>query len=200
MRFQTRIIRVFAIAFAATALVACGGDDDDSSNESATDGGADTNTSSDCAGTDLSFTNLETGASGTATAALAERIFDGGLYTVHAADFDIDEDDLKSWRPEVPDGNNVITIQLTVFNASDPPQPVEAGRTLEATIEPDVLTFVTRHFTADDDWSQADLGTEDLTRELSITAVGDTFCFEIDYADQEKEISGTVAAPVFRDS
>lgn len=195
MRPTPRTWRTLAALLAVATLAACGGDDDDVADSA--DTGTESQQSTDCAATDVVFTNLETGTSGTATYAVAERVADGGLYTVYAADFDIGEDDLESWRPEVPDGNNAIAVQLTVYNAESAPEPLEPGTTLEATADPGVLTFVTRHFTAEEDWSEADL-LSDGTRELTVTAVGDQICFDIDYTDQQKEISGTIAAPVLR--
>lgn len=185
---------LLAAALAATALAACGGDDDDSTAPAGSE--STENAAQECAATDLTFTNLETGVSGTATTALAKQT-ESGLYTAYVADFDIDEDDLQWWRPEVPADGNVISVNLTVFNASEPPGPVEADITLEATSEFDVLTFVAAHYSDEDEWSHTDL-LVDGPRTMTVTAVGDTFCFEIDFVDQQKEFSGTVAAPVFR--
>src|SRR5690606_15241088 len=68
-RRAPRIRRTLAALLAVTTLAACGGDDDDVAESD------DTRSSSpeaaDCAATDLAFTNLETGTSGTATYALA---------------------------------------------------------------------------------------------------------------------------------
>lgn len=192
-----------ALAFVLLLVVAGCGDDgaEASGSNDDSDGSSDTESTDDCEGTDLAFTNLETGVTGTATFALAESSADGALYTAHAADFDITEDDLKSWRPEVPDDGNVITVQLTVFFATEDPAPAEPG-TLRWTDEPDELTFGVRHFTADADWSHTFVvgDEDDLVKEMTITTVGDTFCFDIDFTDQEKQVTGTVEAPVFRKS
>lgn len=161
------------------------------------DGSADKVAAVDCPVTSLMFDNEAAGLAGTATTALARSSFDGGLYEVHVADFDLTPDDVRSWRPEVPDGANVITVQLTVFNASEDPAPIDAGTTLDVTIDPGELTYIVRHFTADEDWSTAtNIGTETLGT-MTVTEVGDVFCFDIDYHDQDKRIDGSVAAVVF---
>lgn len=178
-----------AAAGAGDEVVEAAADVDDASDASAGDHG--------CPATELAFTNTAAGLSGTATTALARSSFDGGLYEVHVADFDLTADDLRTWRPEVPDTGNVITIQLTVFNATDDPAPIDAGASLELTTEPDVLTYLVRHFTADDDWSSAENIGVDSVGTLAVTAVGEVFCFDLDYRDQDKEVAGSVAATVF---
>ena len=198
-------------ALTSLALVAgCGGDDDGGGDGAVVDVGVETaadpdpdagpavgGSDHDCAATELSFTNHAAGLNGTATTALARSTFDDGLFEVHVADFELTADDLRSWRPEVPEDGNVVTIQLTVFNASDDPAPIEPGASLELTIDPDELTFLVRHFTADDDWSAAENIGVDSVGTLDVTAVGDVFCFDLDYRDQDKEVAGTVAATVF---
>lgn len=196
------------VAVVALVAASCGGDDSSGPTPPPDDGrvgaGADAPSSDDvspddhdCAPTEVAFTNDATGVSGTVTSALSKSQFDGGLFEVHIADFDVTPDDLRTWRPVVPEGGNVITVVFTVFNASADPTPIEPGTSVGLTIDPDELTFLVRHFTTDDDWSSAEqIGTiSDGT--IEVTAVGDAFCFEIDYRDQEKSAVGVVAAPVF---
>lgn len=147
--------------------------------------------------TDLTFTNHDTGVPGIATTALADSGFEGGIYTAYTADFAIDVDDLRSWRPEVPDGNNVIAIQLTVFNAEADPAPRETGTTLPLTNEPGELTFLVSHFTSDDDRRTAEGIGDTSDGALTVTGVGDSSCFEIGDHDPDKEVSGAVEARVF---
>lgn len=201
---MTRSVRAFVITLAlALAVTACGGGSDaPSSSQSDADVGEATPAaaSSDggvCGGTELSFTNDDAGVSGTATSALAHIEQIAGNLTIHAADFEIEEDDLTSWRPEVPEGNNVITVTLTVFNREDDaPEPAE-GMTLELTSEMNVLTFLVRHFSHDEDWSETRFN-DDTFGEMTLTAFDDEMvCFDIDFQDQEKSVSGRVEARRF---
>lgn len=186
-----------ALVLSASVLVACGDDGDADGGAAAA---ADPSNGA-CAGTDLEFENLVTGVRGTATTALATRDAQGSQYTAHVADFDLAEADVAGWRPEVPDGGNVITFQLTVFIDEDSPTPaaVEPGTTIGGgELRLDTLTFLVRHFDIDQDWSETVMA-DGVGGEMTITSVGDTFCFEVDYQDLEKRASGTVEAHVFRE-
>lgn len=200
---RTRRIRIVVSVIMALMLGVAGCGDDGAQDgaeepppETAEGGGVDDR----CSGTDLEFTNHETGESGTATNALATSEADGAIYVSHAADFDITPDDLVSWRPEVPEGGNVLTVQLTSYNVTEDLEPVQEGAELQWTTEPGELTYVVRHFTIDEDWSNVEVTGDEIDEtggELTVTSTGDTFCFEIDYQDPQKSISGTVEAPVF---
>lgn len=191
-----------ALLAAIPLLVACG--DDDGSSASGSGAGSDdepaTVSDGECVGTNLEFENLETGVSGTATAALAVADSARSQYTAHAADFEIGEDDLQSWRPEVPEGQNVVSIQVTVFVNEDspPPAPLEVGATLENGLTLDTHTFVVSHYRTDDAW-QRTIDGDGVGGEMNVTAVGDILCFDIEFQDQEKRVVGTVEAPVFRE-
>jgi hypothetical protein len=200
-RSRTRVV-LAALVAVVPALAACGDDNGDGGADGsvaapAVEAAAQEEVDGRCNGTDLSFANHDAEVSGTATTALARSSYDGGIYEAHVADFDLGEDDLRSWRPDVPEGGNVLTIQLTVFNADEDPEPILPGAELDLTSYFRELTFLVRHFTTDADWSEArDIGGETVGT-LTITGVGDTFCFEVDYRDQDKEVAGTVEAPVF---
>lgn len=191
------------VALFLLPIAACG-DDDGAAATAAADSqdGVSAHAEDGCVGTALEFTNFETGVSGTATSALATSGYDGAVYVAHAADFDLDADDLSTWRPEVPAGSNVITVQLTIFNATEELEPVGAGATLRWTTEPGELTYALRHFTTDDDWSDVEVGPDEVDEaggELTVTGVGESFCFEIDHQDPQKAVSGTVDARVFEE-
>ena len=200
---MARSLRGCMIAMAlALVVTACGGgagsssSSDSSDVEDATEAAA----SSDadvCGGTELSFTNHETGVSGTATSALASIDSVAGNLMIHAADFEIEEGDLSSWRPDIPEGNNVITVTLTVFNPEDDAPEPEEGMTLELTTEMNVVTFLLRHFSHDEDWSQTQFN-DDTFGELTLTTFNDEMvCFDLDFQDDVKSASGRVEARRF---
>src|SRR5690606_29353963 len=119
-----RLLTIFALFLSVSLVAACGDDDGGSASggggEPASAGEQVGGAEGDCAGTNLTFENLDTGVTGTATKALATRDSDTSpQYYTHAADFDITEGDLTGWRPDVPEGGNVITIQTTVFINED---------------------------------------------------------------------------------
>lgn len=209
---RPRLLPCLGLLLIVAVLTACSDDDPSSADAGGTGGeqavgsGDETDdqgpsSNGDCPGTALDFENLQTGVSGTATTALAARDGSGPQHIIHVADFAITEDDIPSWRPEIPEGQNVITIQFTVFvdeDSQDPP-PLEVGTSLDGGTQTlDTLTFLVRHFDPDNDWNQV-IEDEGVGGELTITAVGDPLCFEIDYRDQDKVVSGTVEASVFRD-
>lgn len=194
---------IVVAALGLAGLTACGDDADGggataaavgerASQEAAEEGG--------CAGTALDFENLVTGVQGTAGTALATHDGRHAQYTAHVADFAITEEEIPSWRPEVPEGQNVITIQVTVFVDEDspPPVPLEVGQTLQGgELLLDTHTFLVRHFDVDQDWSGVVME-DGVGGEMTVTSGGDLLCFEVDYQDAEKRVSGTVEAPVFR--
>ncbi len=173
-------------------LAACGGGDDGA------DGGESTTTaaaggSGSCPATDLAFTNLDTGETVELTSTAAVSLSDGAGYTAYAADFDVSPDDISlASAPVAPEGKNLVTLAVTVFNAPEDPPPVEAGTQITYTDEFGVLTFVVLHSTADETFGD----NAGATGIVSISSVGDRFCAEVDYRDDQKELSGTIAADV----
>lgn len=184
----------------AAAVAACGGDDSTTAPD--TTPVAVTSFAAGCPDTELDFVNDDAGVTGVARAAVASRSADGAVYVTHVADFDISPDDVSTWRPSVPEGGNVITVQLTMFNAPGALDPLEAPATLRWTSQPGELTFLVRHFTATADWSSVEVTGDEVDRvggELSVTHVGDAFCFHIDDQDPHKTVSGTVRAAVIEE-
>lgn len=180
--------RISALALAPlaalTLLAGCGGSDDSEEAGSATDA---------CEGTALEYTNVATGETISLENAAAVSLVGGGAYTVYAADFDIDEDSISALsNPTVPADGNMATIALTIFNATEDPDPIEAGTTIDYTRDFGVLTFTIVH-----NLGETVFGTStDATGAVEVGAVGDTVCLDVDYSDGEKAYAGTVEAAV----
>lgn len=85
----------------------------------------------------------------------------------------------------------LATIALTRFNAENPPV-IEAGTTIPAGAPFGELTFVVT-VSAGGQTLGNNTGGEG---EVTVSEVGGSLCFEIDYSDSEKSLSGTVAASV----
>ena len=183
------------------ALAACGGDDDgdadgggDSPAENSTPAvasGEPSGGGGDCAGTNLVLNNLTTGESVAVTSTAAVSLGGGAAYTAYAGDFDIDPADISMIaNPAVPADGNLVIVAVTIFNATDAPEPLEAGTTIEHTTDFGVLTFVVTQQAGETMYGNGTNGAGSLT----VTSVGESFCFEVDYADGEKELSGTFEA------
>jgi hypothetical protein len=190
------------------AATACGGDDGGGDGPSATaaengddtapasDGGA-ADVSGECAGTDLTVTDVASGESFQLTSAVAHSGHAGAIYVTYAADYEIGEDDLGSFFPEVSEGENVAVIQLTSFGSAADLEPLEPGTEIEVVFGlPQGLTFLVAYLTGDERHDSA--SEADTTGRMEVTAVGGAFCAEIDYVDADKELSGTIEAPVTR--
>lgn len=201
----TRMVALATLGLLALLTSACSGDDKDDSgggdNQQAasdttaasgtddTSGGDDS--SGDCAATEVTFTGAGTeGFEPVAT--LAASLVEGAAYTVYLADFEMDEADLSMFSAPTPaEGETLVTVAVTVFNAEEDPAPIEVGTEIPYTDEFGVLTFRVTSQTGE---TLAGNNT-DATGSLTVTAVGDTFCAEIDYTDGEKSIKGTIQAP-----
>lgn len=140
----------------------------------------------------LQLTNAETGASTTLTEAVAISVADGAGYTVYAADYDFEEEVTYFFDPEVPAEGNLAFISLTVFNAEGEVPPLEEGQVVPAgtAAGEHVLVFV--HSTAEGEYGQS----ANPSGQATVTQVGDRFCAEIDYRDDQKSLTGTVGAEV----
>jgi hypothetical protein len=202
------IARCVMLGLALVMAAACGGDDGGGNASGATaaengtgtapasDGDADA-VSGECAGTDLTVTDVASGESFQLTSAVAHSGHDGAIYVAYAADWEISEDDLRSFYPEVAEGQNVGIVQLTSFGSAEDLETLEAGTEIEALFGlPQGLTFGVVYLTAEA--THASATESETTGRLEVTAVGGAFCAEIDYADADKELSGTIEAPVTR--
>ena len=104
--------------------------------------------------------------------------------TAYLADYVLTEDDFGFSAPEVPAAGNLVQLSVTIFNAETTPDPLEAGTEIAYTAEFGELTFTVVHQQATEAFGTA----SNADGVLTVTAVGDTFCAEVDYADDEKEL------------
>jgi hypothetical protein len=200
--FQSAL-RLGGLVVLSFALVACGGDGDDDGGDTNGGGGSESTATAasgdggggggDCAGTNLVFNNKTTGESVDITSTAAISLQGGAAYTAYAGDFDIDPESISLFsNPTVPADGNLIIVAITVFNATEAPAPLEPGTAIEHTTDFDVLTFVVTQTAGETLHGNGTNGAGSLT----VTGVGDSLCFEVDYADDEKELSGTFEGAV----
>jgi hypothetical protein len=196
-----RARRILAGAGAiALVLGACG--DDDGGEGAGGDAGAEATTTEPvddsgdegtCDGTDLEVTNLTTGTTFAVTDTAAVSLQDGAAYTAYLADFEIDPAEVTAFAsPTVPDGASMATLFITVFNAEEVPDPIEAGTEIEYTPDFGVLTFGVVLAAGAEQFGDS----TDAEGTATVTAVGDVLCVEVDYADGEKAVAGTFEAEV----
>lgn len=193
---------------ATLALAACGGSDDgdgggggdgpsspagEAADGSGDAGADDAPVTSACPATAVTFTNLETGASGSLTAAIAKADVLGSAYLGYVADFGIGASEVTSFWPDVPAGNHVFVVQMTTLSGD--PAPIETGS--ELTWDTGGTTFLVSHVTDTDRFDTA--LADDTNGSLTVTAAtDDELCFEFDYRSNLVEVSGIVAAPIAR--
>lgn len=141
---------------------------------------------------DLELTNAETGVSTSLTDAVAISVAEGAGYTVYASDFTPEEEVTFFYDPEVPAEGNLAFISLTVFNAEGEVPPIEEGQVIPAGTASGEHVLVVVHSTADDEYGLS----SGANGQASVTRVGDLFCAEIEYEDEQKSLRGTVGAQV----
>ena len=192
--------RVAALLVVAGLTAACGDDADDEAS-SGGDGPAEVTSTApadagggDCAGTDLTVTDAATGAAVELTSTAAVSLEGGAAYTAYGADFELDAEEISLFAsPTVPADGTMATLAITVFNAEEDLAPLEAGQVVRHDMsELGILTFVVTVNQGEELLGNNSGG----AGELTLTAVGDTLCVEVDYADEEKSLTGTLEAPV----
>jgi len=128
-----------------------------------------------------------------ATSAVAARIEDGAAYTLYLADFDLNLDSFGLISsPEVPEGGTLWTVSVTIFNA-DPEDivPIEVDTVVEPGRPFGELTYTVIVQEGEERGTASDgqAGT------LTVVGIGDVFCGTMEYADDEKSLSGGFRAP-----
>ena len=140
----------------------------------------------------LELTNAETGTSTTLTEAVAISVANGAGYTVYAADYAFEEEVTYFFDPDVPTEGNLAFVSVTVFNAEGAVPPLEEGQVVAAGAEAGEHALVFIHSTAESEYGQS----ANPSGQATITQVGDRFCAEIDYRDDQKSLTGTVGAEI----
>jgi hypothetical protein len=206
MRARRTGAAVAAVAVALVIVAGCSGDDESQEPSdpaptsqaasapppvpSASSGAP----STDCADTDVTFEGGSSPAPLDVVSTAAVSLADGAAYTVYLADFEIDPSQLTLFtKPEVPAGGRLVTLAATVFNPEGETSPIEAGTELVHDLTDfDTLTFVVTEETPTELFGNNTGGEGTMT----ITAVGDVLCAEVDYRDDEKSLAGVVESPV----
>lgn len=147
----------------------------------------------DCKGTDATITITETGETAKLDQAGGVSMSDGAAYTVYVSDTKIDSSKISmASTPEPVDGHHLTTVFLTTFNAKDTPPAIEAGAKIAFNPDFGVLTFRVMDSLGEESYNSA----ADAKGDVTVTKVGSTVCFDIDYTDDEKTLTGTVEAKV----
>ncbi len=135
----------------------------------------------------------ESGTETTLNEAGAVSLAGGAAYTMYAADFPLDTSSASlAFKPDVPPGGHLATLAVTVFQPTHAPAPVEAGTMVPAGTQLDELVFVASYATDSERYGD----NTDMAGSLTMREVGTSVCAQVDYADAEKSVTGTLAAPV----
>ena len=183
------------------AMAACGGDDDDAdptaeggdptATTAASNGG---NGGDSCRptpylmavraadGDTLGFENEQF----EVVSAKAVSLAGGAGYTIYLADYEIPDEQISAFSaPEPADGQTLITLFITTFNAGPEPEIVEAGTEIEFSPEFGVLTYrvvIQQGAEKYDSFVEA-------RGNLSVTDVGESICGEVLYEDTMGDFS-----------
>lgn len=172
----------------AGVLAACGGDDGGEAGEDTGDGGSAGASSAECAteATATFPTAGEIDLEGGAAVKLAD-----SAYTIYAGDFAVAPDRISGASAE--DGQHLVTLAITTFNATEVPPALEEGQTIDYTSEFGVLTFsvILNEGTTPVGNNAGASGT------VEVVSVDDSaICVDVDYSDDEKSVVGTIAATI----
>ena len=196
MRVRRHLIMGGLIALALATSESCGSSGSTADAKSDAVGSsttAGTKASGECPGTDATVTITKPGDTQKLTHAGGVSLSDGAAYTVYLADSEIDPAKISMVEtPKPSEGQHLVTVAITVFNPEGTPEPIAAGTKIPFTDDFGVLTFRVIDDTVDTSYNRA----EDAKGDVTVTKVGDTVCFAIDYTDAEKTLTGTVEAPV----
>lgn len=154
--------------------------------------------SGECAGTELTVTNLATGETTSLADPFAHTMVDDTLYNIYATDYGLGSDDLDGYTPEPEGGQNAVIIAINAFGAGDGSElePLQVGEEIEWTSTGDGTTkaLLVTLVTSEENYNQA--ASPHAGGTVTITGVGGAVCGEIDYRDADKELTGTFEAPV----
>lgn len=183
---RTSIAIVAAIA-SISALTGCSAGGSGGSSAGGSGG-----TSGGCS-TDLTA-GFPDGSEVSLTQAGASTFGDQVLYATVGMDFEMDpETDLRFEYPTVPADGHMAILNTVVWNSVSDHDPLTAGTVLEWTRESDTPTF-TVVLQAGEEQFGISTGAGG---SVEVTEVSDSrICLVVDYQDDEKSLSGTLAADV----
>ncbi len=183
---------VAAVAGVALALSGCAGDGGGSTDAADAEAGGSGGGGSECT-TALTAT-LPDGTSVSLTEAGAATFGDGVSYSTFASDFAPDPDtNLLLEYPAVPDDGTIAYISTAVFNQETDHPALAPGDEIAWTRDFDVVTFAVIVQSGADQFSTSTDG----AGTLSVSEVSDDrICFDLEYTDAEKAVSGTLSADV----
>lgn len=177
---RTRSASLLIAPFALAVLAGCGGEDSD----------PDAKAGGSCR-TDLSVTYPD----GTKVAldqAEAVKVAKGAAYTIYVGDYEIPTKDIATATVTPPDGKHQATIYLTPLGSLSSAPVITAPTTVEYSTAPDVLTFSTVLLSKDGLANQA----SNASGSLTVSTLDNTICLTVEYRDDEKQVTGDVAADV----
>jgi len=154
-------------------------------------GGAESESASGACVTDLTATfpdGTEVGLSESAAVNFGDEV----SYTMYAADFAYGDENLLVEFPQVPADGHLAAVSTVVFNRESDVAALEAGQEIVWSTEMDALTFTAILAAGDEQFGLSSNGEGTLT----VLEVGEQICVEIDYSDDQKSLTGTLAADV----
>lgn len=142
--------------------------------------------------TRLEVTEKSSGAATTLTSGGAVSLGGGAAYTLYAADFPIDTSGATvAYEPQGPPEGHVAMLAATVLNANGHTEPIAAGTAVAAGVTPGELVLVTRYDAGQESFNN----NSGATGQITFDEVGESVCVTVDYADEEKQMTGTIASP-----
>jgi hypothetical protein len=104
----------------------------------------------------------------------------GAAYTIYMADYEIQDSDIGLFSaPQPGEGQTLVTLFITIFNAGPNPPPIEPGTEIAFTPDFGVLTYrvtIQRGQEKFDSYAQA-------RGSLTVTDVGESVCGTVTYED-----------------
>ncbi len=146
-----------------------------------------------CPSTEITVKITETGDTAKLTYAAGVSMGEGSAYSTYVTDSEIDASKISFTKtPEPVKDHFLVSIFLTTYNPEGTPPPIAEGTKIPFTTDFGVLTFGVIAANGDESYNASTGGKGDVT----VTKVGNTVCYSIDYTDDVKTVTGTVEAKI----